>query len=198
MRAPPAKSRHASGFTLLELLVAMLVFAMLSVMAYGGLRNVMNTDRQSEASSRRLSELEMTFMFMGRDLAQVVDRTARDSLGTPQPSFTGAIQRMAFTCYAGGNGEVGRVEYFLQGESLRRGRWPVLDATQETVLQQAELLGGVEVLQVRYLARQWSETWPAPNVNTTMPRAVEITLKLKEGAEFRRLFELPNVEEPPS
>jgi general secretion pathway protein J len=187
-----------TGFTLLELLVAMLVFAVLSTMAYGGLRNVMNTDRHSEIASRRLADLEMTFMFVGRDLAQAVDRTARDPLGTPMPAFTGALQQMAFTCYAGGDGEVGRVEYFLQGKSLRRGRWPVLDATQETVLQHAELLAGVTAVQFRYLASQWSETWPAPNVNTTLPRAVEITVKLEEGTELRRLFELPNVEEPPS
>ncbi len=198
MRAGHRRRSRDAGFTLLELLVAMLVFAVLSVMTYGGLRNVMNTDRRSEATSRRLADLEMTFMFIGRDLAQAVDRTARDSLGTPMPAFMGDSMTMAFTCYAGGDGAVGRVEYFLRAGSLRRGRWPVLDATQETELQHSELLGGVTALQVRYLASQWAETWPAPNVTTTLPRAVEITLKLEEGTEFRRLFELPNVEEPPS
>ncbi len=43
------------GFTLLELLIASIIFAVMAVMAYGGLSNVMDN---SEASKRALLRLK--------------------------------------------------------------------------------------------------------------------------------------------
>jgi len=183
------------GFTLLELLVALMVFAVLSAMTYRGLANVIRVDRQTQSISERLGELEMAFLFIERDLAQAVERTVRDPLGTPIGSFIGgstAQSLMEFTCFAGADGEVCRVGYVLRGTSLERYRWPVLDITQDTEIQGSELLGGVSAVQVRFLDEDWAESWPPPNGTRPLPRAVELLLKLEDGQEFRRLFLLPN------
>lgn len=187
--------RRSAGFTLLELMVAMLIFAVLSAMTYRGLANVLRVDRHTEAISERLGELEMAFVFIERDLAQAVERTVRDPLGTPVGAFIGgsaAQSLMEFTCFAGGGGELGRVGYALRGDVIERFRWPVLDITQDTQIQSSELLRGVTAVQVRFLDKEWAETWPPPNGTRPLPRAVEIQLKLEEGQEFRRLFTLPN------
>lgn len=187
--------RRIRGFTLIELLVALLVFAVLSVMTYGGLRHVLAVKRHSDAESSRLADLEMTFLFIGRDLAQAVERGVRDQLGTAVPAFSGGQGRrrlLELTCFTGGDGRLVRVEYVLEGDRLQRRRWPVLDAMPETMAEGAELLDGVTAMQLRFLAKQWQATWPAPDVTAALPRAVELTMRLREGTEIRRLFMLPN------
>jgi type II secretion system protein J len=54
------------------------------------------------------------------------------------------------------------------------------------------LLSAVAAVQVRFLDKSWNETWPAANGGAALPRAVELTIKLEEGQEFKRLFTLPN------
>ena len=47
-----------AGFTLLELLVALSIFALISAMAYGGLQSVMTQQQQTGARSERLADLQ--------------------------------------------------------------------------------------------------------------------------------------------
>jgi general secretion pathway protein J len=190
-----AIKEREDGFTLLELLVALLVFAVLSVMAYGGLRQVSSVEQRSEFESKRLNELEFAFLLVGRDLAQAVDRSVRDQLGTSKPAFAGGQGHQSLlemTTFLGDDGRLGRIEYTLNGESLRRVRWPVLDTMPQTRPDNTEILGGVTKLQVRFLDKEWQQTWPAPSSAAALPRAVELTLQLHDGTEFHRLFTLPN------
>ena len=46
------------GFTLLELLVALSIFSILSVMAYGGLQSVITAKQSTEKAADRVSEIE--------------------------------------------------------------------------------------------------------------------------------------------
>jgi general secretion pathway protein J len=66
----------ARGFTLLEMLVAMAVFAIMSVVAYGGLRAVLSADQVTQEHARRLADLQVTLSVLERDLAQIVDISA--------------------------------------------------------------------------------------------------------------------------
>ena len=69
------------GFTLLELLVALLVFAFLAVMAYGGLQVVLEAQKRTTEQAMRLGELQVFFTILGRDVEQIIDRDIRDSYG---------------------------------------------------------------------------------------------------------------------
>ena len=77
---PVAKPPH-HGFTLLELLVAVAVFAILSAMAYGGLSNVIDNSRQTEASMERLQQVQLAMLKLSRDFTQLVQRKIRDEYG---------------------------------------------------------------------------------------------------------------------
>ena len=72
------------GFTLLELLVAITIFAIMSVMAYGGLSNVIDNSESSKRSLLRLQEIQQAMINIERDFSQITDRGIRDELGTPQ------------------------------------------------------------------------------------------------------------------
>ncbi|UCE89614.1 MAG: type II secretion system minor pseudopilin GspJ, partial [Pseudomonadota bacterium] len=78
------------GFTLLELLVALAVFAVMSAMAYGGLSSVLNMREQTDAAAQRLASVQRAFLRIERDLEQSVTRGVRDAFGSMQLALEAA------------------------------------------------------------------------------------------------------------
>ena len=69
------------GFTLLELLIAVSVFAIMAVMAYGGLSNVISNSTSSEKSLERLHQVQLAMLKISRDFNQLSKRSIRDEYG---------------------------------------------------------------------------------------------------------------------
>jgi general secretion pathway protein J len=59
------------GFTLIELLVVMVIFSLISLMAYGGLSSVMKTRVAVEASLDRTAQLQKTYQRLREDFQLV-------------------------------------------------------------------------------------------------------------------------------
>ena len=80
-------SRH-SGFTLLEVLLAIGITAMIGLGSWQILNSAI---RASEATQERLAELnnlQKTMLILSRDLQQVLPRSIRDEYGDYQPAVT--------------------------------------------------------------------------------------------------------------
>ena len=202
-RDAPRAARSA-GFTLLELTVAVAIFAVLSLMSYGGLRTVLEAQVQTARVSARLAELQMAMRLLQSDLAQLAPRGVRDAFGDPEPALTtrGAGGGLALTRAGWRNplerprSALQRVEYLLEEDRLMRTVWPVLDRVQATATEPEPLLSGVEELVVRFLDGdgEWIESWPpatapaALQLATPLPRAVEVSLRLEDWGIIRRLI----------
>ncbi len=185
------------GFTLLELLVALAIFAVLGVAAYAGLDAVLGAKDRIEAKSDQLGRLQMLFVLMGRDIEQAADRGVRDNFGDPLPPMFGNDTAFEFTRAGWRNpaglkrSELQRVSYGLSDEALTRASWDVLDRAQDSEPRRARLLDDVSALEIRYLdgAGEWRSEWPAAGSSgTQLPRAVEVTLEVKEWGRITRLF----------
>ncbi len=197
---------RAAGFTLLELLIALAIFAVLSTLAYGSLRSALLNRELSQERTEQLARLQMAFLFIGRDLEQVVERPIRDTYGDTQPALFTPQQyyRLEFT-RAGWNNPaqrrrstLQRVAYSLQDGRLIRHSWWMLDRTDEKPTYSQTLLDGVEEFELRFLDHKlkWNREWPLLNSDTEKPRpalplAVEVTVELPEWGRIRRLFQLP-------
>ena len=81
----PGTPTHASkaqrGFTLLEVIIAIAIFALVSAMAYSGLANVLRSSERVEAERNTWRAFSMLFLRMEDDLAQARPRTIRDVNG---------------------------------------------------------------------------------------------------------------------
>ena len=202
--APIGSQRGNRGFTLLELLVALAVFAIMSVLAYGGLEAVLDASQKTEASASRLAAVQRAFTVIGRDVEQAIGRRIRDELGGPQePLRAGAtLDRGLFELSrAGWSNPAGhrrstlqRVAYRHEDETLFRSQWLVLDRAQDSSAQERVLLEGVRAVQVRILdtASQWQTEWPPLTGAGAVPRALEIVIELDDWGELRRLFLMPD------
>jgi len=195
-----ASSRSPEGFTLLELLVALSVFAIMAALAYAGLQAVLRTREQTDAAARRLNDLQSAFTFMQSDIEQSTGRSIRDLLGDPIPAMQGGtgaqpflqLTRAVSNDYPGLE-RVGlqRVDYALLEGKLVRRTWAVLDRAQGSRPLSATLLTDVRSVSVKFLGTRWIDFWPPAASGDTLsrlPRAVQVRLTLDDGTYIRRLF----------
>lgn len=199
-------AKKQQGFTLLELLVALGIFALLAAMAYGGLNSVMTARQITTQHAERLSELQMAFLWLGRDIEQAVDRSIRDEYALVQPAMLGVetgryqleLTRTGWRNPAGRTrSNLQRVAYGLRDGNLLRVYWNVLDRAQDSEPLESVLLEGVEKLELRFLnnRNKWQDSWPSSQlggtVSATPPKAVEVTLETKNEGRITRLFRVP-------
>jgi len=197
----------ARGFTLVELLVAMAIFAILSMLAYGGYNEAVKGREIARASMARLEALQTTVRLLTQDFEQLAPRPVRDVLGDSRLPALLADQRgqnlFALT-RAGWSNPAGlqratlqRVAYILEGGKLRREHLTVLDATLASEPLKRELIDRVKSVRVRFMDRQqqWQEQWPPLNappatIARARPLAVEVGLDLEDFGEVTRLIEV--------
>jgi general secretion pathway protein J len=195
-----------NGFTLLEVLVAIGMFAILGVLAYGGLNTVLTAQTHSKQEAERLAALQLSMRYLQRDIEQFVDRPVRDKFGDLKPSLMVSEQSTLELTHAGWRNPAGllrsqlqRVSYGLDDEStLIRMISPILDGADEDKLIRTSLLENVEELEIRVLDEQgnWQKEWPPLNEaqktpgETMQPMALEITLTANPWGKIRRLIAL--------
>jgi general secretion pathway protein J len=94
-RLPPKPPRRAAvGFTLIEILVALLILGIMSALGYGTYRAARISAERTEESLKRSREIEFGMRMMVQDFAQAVPRPVRDILGqsrVPAMQGTGGV-----------------------------------------------------------------------------------------------------------
>lgn len=192
------------GFTLLEVLVAVAVFAVASALAYGGLRGIVAAQAQGNEAKARLGRLQFAVSLIERDIASAARRGVRDAYGAPRPALEGEAARIELTRYGHANAlalpraEMERVSYLRRENRLLRLRWPSLDRAPGAHPVEDELLDGLDGLEIVYLDAQGREhrQWPPTRGSTEiLPRAIRMTLDAQGFGDIHRVLELP--QEPP-
>lgn len=194
------------GFTLLELLVALSIFSILSVMAYGGLQSVITTKNSTQQAADRIAEIQLVMMRISNDLRQTVSRKIRDEYGDflyAMQSSKNGDETMAWTRAGYRNpahlkrSHMQRVAYKLEQQKLIRVTWPVLDRAQDTEALESEVLSNIESIEWRFLnnENEWVSAWPEEGDKAELyplPKATEFTLELQDWGKIRRLILLAN------
>ena len=202
MRPPPSR-----GFTLVEVLVAMLLLSIMTAMGYGTYRQARISAERTSDSQQRTREIEFGMRVMVQDLTQCAPRPIRDQLGSNRlPALRAGpgaptlmdLTRMGWSNSAGAQrGTLQRVSYRLDKETLKRAYMPVLDPTLNNRPIEQDLLTKVKTIQFRFLDqnRQWIDLWPMPGLTADQalvyrPIAVEVIVEFKDWGKVRRLVEV--------
>jgi general secretion pathway protein J len=195
------------GFTLLEILVATVILAVMGVIAYRGIAEARVAVGNAEGHLDRLRHVQRAVQLVTADFRNVTRRSVREPIGDGyratlmrDPSGVALVElsRAGWSNGAGlPRGTVQRVVYRLEEGKLFREHWNVVDPTLATPLVKRELLDGVERVEIRYFTagREWIAEWP--QVGGTgesdfyeRPLAVEIKIVLDDYAEIRRVVEV--------
>ena len=186
--------RSQGGFTLLEILVALAIFAILSMMAYSGLAAILEARESTRPRSALLAQLQATWYFLNEDLSLAVDRPIRDELGSMEPAFgigrgneILVLTRTTPTWTGDIQNTLQRISYRVEKGALYRQVWGLLDRTPETQYRRKKLIM-TELVEINFYDEKTQSWLPYSNTNGRIPKALAINIKLADLGMVRRLF----------
>ena len=185
------------GFTLLEVLVALFVFAVMSLMAYQGLARMYTIKTQVDQEMRFWRDLNLLMDRMQSDFTQLSPRywrNAEQQLQAPLQSKTDKTGNFQLEILRlDGQREPLHLAYIWQNSQLQLAIWPAQNsATALNTPQVHSLLQDVSLFELAFMnaQNQWRDHCPE-NASSTRPRAVRIRIGFTERAVFERVLALP-------
>lgn len=195
--------RRSQGFTLLELMIALAVFALMVTLSYGSVSLLMDASRRTEGRQADLQQLQRAMLFLERDVHQLVNRRANIGYGETLPAVekpdnaNGVLELTR-----GGNPDMAwqlrtselmrstlqRVRYTLDGKKLIRESWNLIDRADAQEPVSMVLLDGVKSIEIGFIDDKnkvqddWSEE------KKGLPRAIEVALEHDDFGEIKRII----------
>ncbi len=202
MRVQPSSRQAQAGFTLVEMLVALSIFAVIAAMGVTLLRSSIDTQDAVQGRLKTMGGINRLRAVMANDLAQALQRSTRGPAGEGVPAFVGSASGFAFV-HGGAAAldgsprpNIERVAYALTGGEWRRAVQPMLDGTP--LGDGDRLVSEVAGVAVRYRddTGNWAESWTS-EPGDRLPRAVEVRLTRTAREPLTMLFLTAPTRPPP-
>jgi general secretion pathway protein J len=203
-----------SAFTLVEVMVALLVFAVLTVIGYRTLSSMFDTRERLAMQTGTLRDQALFFTRIESDLGAVLPRAARNADGVSEPALkvlsaaSSAIDpvivfsRSGFAGSAGASAAPQRIGYRLNEGKLELLIWDGIDVAPRALPAAYTALKNVREFRWRVLDSRgnWRSDWPSRDdsstpsfASTALPAALELTLTQGDTPPIVRLFALREV-----
>ncbi|MBL8321274.1 MAG: type II secretion system minor pseudopilin GspJ [Acinetobacter sp.] len=195
------------GFTLVELLVAIAIFAVLSALGWKVFDYISKVKERNSMHEARLSQLQETYQQILRDTLQAVPLTANIN-GDIQPAMVLQNGRFNFSKTGvtdplnQGIAPDERVEYQYNAadKKLYRLKYRNINQSGHDQPDSSVLLADVEQFEIRVLNPEELSAWPDPSADLSkrsglqrLPRGLKIKLSVNE-VEYEWLFSLLNTD----
>ena len=193
------------GYTLLEIMVALAVFAILSTITAATMIHSFDIRARVNIQSDQLNATQVALTLIARDIEQMVDRPV---IGTEMhlfPAFIGASKYIEFTRGGAVNPEavehrstLKRIALICGETKLIRRTWDRLDAPTRKSYQDKILLDNLKTCSFAYLNHfqkilpEWrNEDVLEHQKQETLPTAVQFNLTLQTWGNMSLLFSVP-------
>lgn len=191
-------AQKSGGYTLVEVLVAVVVFAILSASAYVALDALSYAASGHRDRSEDFGALQVAVARLDADLRQLAARPVASAAGRTEPALAGEPRSLTGT-RSGWTNPAGVKRSTLQrfgwqraGTELQRIRWPVTDRVDDSQLLTETVLPGIESLAFSYRdnAGGWQERWPPDESLARLPSAIEVVIDTRRFGRVRRVVVL--------
>lgn len=192
------------GFSLIEMLVALFIFALLSTASVAALAMTLDAKENLGEASDYLGEFAIARSLLRSDVGQLSRRGVKDVYGTPQnASFWGGdadedgtflrFSRRGWQNYsAAPRASLQYVEYAWVGTRIVRRSRSYLDPTPDTPIFEQTILSGVRDVRVSFFVNGlWQTSWaaaPRAVPGGGLPKVVAIEIETTRFGVVRQLF----------
>ncbi|WP_028387674.1 GspJ family T2SS minor pseudopilin variant LspJ [Legionella fairfieldensis] len=197
--------RKQTGFTLIEILIALAVFALVATMTSSVMFYAFNTRARVAEQADQLNDLQLTITRMMQDTEQAVPRPVRGNDMQNFPPFIGESHYFELT--RGGlvgtdleekRSTMQRIAWVCHNNQLIRRSWANLDTPDRENHDTRIMLDGLTHCQFTYLNHnlQVLSEWRANAIQQNqhaepLPEAIQIKLTPKHGGKMSFLFIIP-------
>ncbi len=196
-----------SGFTLLEILIAVMITAIMAAMAYTGLNSILDSSHHTQTRDERFTRIQLSMNYLVRDLRHILARSSRDSFGEPHPSIETPIDGsylISFSRTGWSNpadkdrSHLQRVAYALENGELVRYHWNHIDQGPGAEPYRMVLLDQVDTLNFEFLDEKLDalREWPPVDlvdqdrIDAPVPVGIRFSLTLPDWGPLTRTLAL--------
>jgi len=190
----------SKGFTLLEVLIAIAIFSIISLSSFSIFDSVLKGDETAKQKSERQNELQRAFLIIERDVTQIARRSIRLNGEAPierliqssSDSFASEEQAIAFVRHGWTNpglllprSDMQAVAYRVTEETMQRLHYNFVDSVVGEEPKVRPLISDVTELSFEYYdGKEWQEEW----TKNSLPLAIAIEVNTKDYGVIRRQF----------
>ena len=199
--------KSARGFTLIEVMTALLVLSLLALMSYRGLGAVLDAREHTQAETDKWRRVAAFLARFERDVQLAAPRPVRSVSATTTDTTTGTSPawrgdfvttdqaRLEFSRFAATEGvdTARRIAYRLNEKNeVELWLWPGLDIAPNTLPARYPVLAEVKTFELQYLnpGLVWVNVWPSSPTDPPIPQAVRLRIVLASSEEIVRVFVL--------
>lgn len=194
-----------NGYTLIEIMIALVIFAILAVITSTAMYQAFNTRARLNIQADMLSKMQLALTLMSRDFEQVAQRPIRANDLQALPAFIGQKGYVEFT--RGGivnpqaleqRSTLKRIAYLCENNHLIRRSWESLDTPNRNNFEDIELINSIKECSFAFLTKnkQVLDEWQANALqhdqkNDFFPIAIRIHLTIEGWGDMSTLFIIP-------
>ncbi len=193
------------GFTLIEILIALMVFAILATITSSALYYAFNARAKVTLQAERLNELQLAISIIQQDTNQTVERAIRGNEMRLFPVFVGQPKYLELTRDGNINprslekrSSLKRIALVCTKDTLYRRTWDSLDPKDRNVYEDKLLVNNLSACDFKYLNQslqvltEWREQAVTQNQRKeSFPKAIQVNLILNDWGEMNLLFIIP-------
>lgn len=201
-------NRPQRGFTLLEIMIALLIFSIMATITTIALFTVFSSRDRVEARTARLAQLQLAMIILQKDTEQIVNRPILTQGKGNRPALEGSVSQVEFTRSGRDNpmalkqqSQLQRIAYIVRDNQLIRRAWYRLDRVNNAFYSERVMLDGIQSLNFAYLDKnlQVLPTWGVVSnprlrqalAQDALPKALQMNISLKNWGQMSLLWLIP-------
>jgi general secretion pathway protein J len=206
MTQTSAGPRAMGGFTLMEVMVAIVIMAMIAVMTSQSFSTAMQSSEATQEAIERLAKVDRVWVLLENDIRNMMPLVPQVENAEPLPAiYVADSGEYRLTLLRGGYAnplhlprtEMVRIGYRFEESVLWRDTWINIADNDERNAKPQKILDNIEEIYIKVLRAEnssfsggpWGEQWPATGLPLhAIPAALEVTLKLEDFGEIKRYF----------
>lgn len=194
------RQHKLNGFTLIEVLLAIAIFAMISLASFSVFDGVIQSERFSNEKMQRLNDIQRAWLVIERDYLQIAQRSMRiegeapleNFIHTENASFSSSDEGIAFVRHGWTNpglliprSDLQSVAYRVYENNLERLHFNFVDAVNGEEPKVRKLIEQVTAFNLEYF---YKNKWQNTLINNQLPQAIKLIIETQDIGIIERKF----------